>query len=80
MLTADFASAAVLITMGALLGKTSPLQLIVICLFEIVLFALNEWLGLSLLQVFTLPPCPRPSCCRYFTLPLMLQIFHPLLV
>ena len=57
MLTADFASAAVLITMGALLGKTSPLQLIVICLLEIVLFALNEWIGLSLLQVVT-PPSP----------------------
>ena len=51
MLTADFASAAVLITMGALLGKTSPLQLIVVCFLEIVLFALNEWIGLSLLQV-----------------------------
>ncbi|XP_070201915.1 ammonium transporter Rh type B-B-like isoform X2 [Littorina saxatilis] len=51
LLTADFAAASVLITMGALLGKTSPLQLVVICLLEIVFFAVNEWVGLSVLQV-----------------------------
>ncbi|XP_076438384.1 ammonium transporter Rh type B-like [Babylonia areolata] len=51
MLTADFATAAVLITMGALLGKTSPLQLVVIGFLEMVLFAVNEWIGLSLLKV-----------------------------
>ncbi|KAL8625333.1 hypothetical protein ACOMHN_044476 [Nucella lapillus] len=51
MLTADFATAAVLITMGALLGKVSPLQLVVIGLLEMVCFALNEWIGLTHLQV-----------------------------
>ncbi|KAK7479050.1 hypothetical protein BaRGS_00029720, partial [Batillaria attramentaria] len=51
MLTADFAAAAVLITFGALLGKTSPLQLVVVCFLEIILFSVNEWIGLSLLEV-----------------------------
>lgn len=49
MLTADFASASVLITFGALLGKTSPLQLVIICFLEIILFSVNEWIGLTML-------------------------------
>ena len=51
MLTADFASAAVLITFGALLGKTSPLQMVVIAIIEIILFAVNEYIGLEILKV-----------------------------
>lgn len=46
LLTSDFAAAAVLISFGALLGKTSPAQLIVMALIEIVLFAVSEHLGL----------------------------------
>jgi len=45
LLTADFASAAVLISFGVVLGKTSPLQLILMALIEIVLFVANEVLG-----------------------------------
>ncbi|CAH1797861.1 unnamed protein product, partial [Owenia fusiformis] len=51
LVTADFSAAAVLITFGALLGKTSPLQLIVIALLEIVFFTLNEWVGLTFIKV-----------------------------
>lgn len=51
MLTADFAAATVLITFGALLGKTSPLQMIIIAVIEIVIFSINEYVGVKLLKV-----------------------------
>ena len=51
MLTADFAAAAVLITYGALLGKTSPLQMILIAFIEIIVFTVNEYIGVQYLKV-----------------------------
>ena len=45
MLGADFCAATVLISFGVLLGKTSPLQVIVMALIEIVLFIGNEIIG-----------------------------------
>eukprot|EP00094_Tigriopus_californicus_P000211 TCALIF_00205-PA protein Name:"Similar to rhbg-a Ammonium transporter Rh type B-A (Xenopus laevis)" AED:0.58 eAED:0.58 QI:0/0.22/0.1/0.6/0.44/0.4/10/0/697 len=45
MLFSDFAAAAVLISFGAVIGTTSPLQLIVMTLIEIVLFVVNEVIG-----------------------------------
>ena len=42
LLLADFASAAVLITFGALLGKVTPLQLLAIGFLEIIIFSVNE--------------------------------------
>ncbi|KAI0242302.1 Ammonium transporter Rh type B-A [Lamellibrachia satsuma] len=47
LLTADFAAAAVLISFGAVLGKTSALQLVVMTVVEVVFFQLNEYLGAS---------------------------------
>ena len=52
LLNADFASATVLISFGAVLGVTTPLQLIVMAMCEIAVFATNEWLGLTVLKVF----------------------------
>ena len=51
MLTADFAAATVLISFGAVLGKTSPIQLIVMALIEVVLSQVNEWIGLDIIGV-----------------------------
>ena len=51
MLTADFAAAAVLITFGAVLGKTSPLQMIFISFLEIIFFSVNEYIGVQIFQV-----------------------------
>ena len=51
MLSADFAAATVLISFGAVLGKTSPLQLLVMALIEVVLSQVNEWIGLDKLGV-----------------------------
>ena len=45
MLNADFATAAVLISFGVLLGVSTPIQLIFMTLVEIVLFNVNEVIG-----------------------------------
>jgi hypothetical protein len=54
MLVSDFAAAAVLISFGVVIGKTSPLQLIVMTLIEIVFYVVNEVIGRNLLGVRTL--------------------------
>jgi len=45
LLNADFATAAVLITFGVVLGTTSPVQLVIMSIIEIVLFNVNEVIG-----------------------------------
>ncbi|XP_055606693.1 ammonium transporter Rh type B-A [Uranotaenia lowii] len=50
LIGADIAAAAVLISMGALLGRTTPMQLLVMGIFEIALFAANEYLQLELVR------------------------------
>nr|XP_061812098.1 ammonium transporter Rh type B-like [Nerophis lumbriciformis] len=49
MINADFCTGSVLISFGAVLGKTSPIQLLVMALFEVTLFAVNEFILLSAL-------------------------------
>ncbi|NP_001421686.1 ammonium transporter Rh type B isoform 2 [Bos taurus] len=51
MINADFCAGAVLISFGAVLGKTGPVQLLLMALLEVVLFGLNEFVLLSLLEV-----------------------------
>lgn len=53
MLSAEFISAAILISYGAVLGKLSPLQLIIMAFIEVVLFQTNEYIGRELLHVST---------------------------
>ena len=45
LMNADFATAAVLITFGVVLGTTSPVQLVIMAIIEIVLFNVNEVIG-----------------------------------
>jgi ammonium transporter Rh len=45
LLTGDFAVMTVLISFGAVLGKLSPLQLIVMALFEVIFCAINQYIG-----------------------------------
>jgi len=45
MISADFATAAVLISFGVVLGVTSPLQLIVMTVIETIIFVINEVIG-----------------------------------
>jgi len=51
MLGADVATAAVLISMGAVLGRTTPLQLVVMGILEIILYAVNLHLCTAQMQV-----------------------------
>ncbi|XP_017708037.1 PREDICTED: ammonium transporter Rh type B isoform X2 [Rhinopithecus bieti] len=51
MINADFCVGAVLISSGALLGKTGPAQLLLMALLEVVLFGINEFVLLHLLGV-----------------------------
>uniref|UniRef100_A0A8D2CS83 Ammonium transporter Rh type A n=1 Tax=Sciurus vulgaris TaxID=55149 RepID=A0A8D2CS83_SCIVU len=44
MINADFSTATVLISFGAVLGKTSPIQMLVMTILEIAAFAGNEYL------------------------------------
>jgi ammonium transporter Rh len=45
LIKADFAAGAVLITFGAVLGKTNPVQMLLVALFEIIVYTLNEEIG-----------------------------------
>jgi len=45
LLSADFATAAVLISFGVILGTTNPLQLLVMTFLEVILFNVNEYIG-----------------------------------
>ncbi|XP_043196180.1 ammonium transporter Rh type A-like [Amphibalanus amphitrite] len=51
LLGADFTAAAVLISFGVVLGKTSPSQLIVMALLEVPIFVINEVIGRKYLMV-----------------------------
>ncbi len=48
LIDADVAAAAVLITFGAVLGKTSPLQMTVLALLEVVFYCVNFFIGTHL--------------------------------
>ena len=50
-MTADFAAAAVLITFGAVLGKISRFQLLVVGLLEVIFYIINEWIAIKYLKI-----------------------------
>lgn len=47
----DFNAAVVLISFGFVIGKTSPLQLIVLTIVELLFSNLNEYIGVEQFQV-----------------------------
>ncbi|KAL4624328.1 ammonium transporter Rh type B-A-like [Arapaima gigas] len=51
LLSAEFACAVVLISFGAVLGKTSPVQLLLMTLLEVPVFAVTEWAVLKYLKI-----------------------------
>ena len=50
LITGDFAAGAVLITFGALLGKTNLMQMVFVTLFELIFYALNESIGVIIFE------------------------------
>ena len=50
MIGADFAAAVVLITFGAVLGKASPFQMIIIAFMECIFYSANEALNINVLK------------------------------
>ncbi|NXS67423.1 RHAG protein, partial [Pandion haliaetus] len=50
MINADFSTAAALISFGAVLGKTSPVQMLILTVVEVTIFACNEYLVTEILQ------------------------------
>ncbi|XP_066491398.1 ammonium transporter Rh type C [Tiliqua scincoides] len=51
LIGADFCVGSVCIAFGALLGKVSPVQLLIMTLFQVTLFSVNEYILLDLLHV-----------------------------
>ncbi|XP_037367333.1 ammonium transporter Rh type C [Talpa occidentalis] len=51
LINADFCVGSVCVAFGAVLGKVSPVQLLLMTLFQVTLFAVNEFILLSLLAV-----------------------------
>lgn len=47
MINADFCTGSVLISFGAVLGKTSPVQLLLMAIIEVTLFSVNEFILLG---------------------------------
>ncbi|KFQ40499.1 Ammonium transporter Rh type A, partial [Mesitornis unicolor] len=50
MINADFSTATALISFGAVLGKTSPVQMLILTILEITIFACNEHLVTEILK------------------------------
>jgi ammonium transporter Rh len=48
LINADFAAGTVLITFGALLGKTTPFQMMLMAMIEPIFYSLNEEIGMKL--------------------------------
>ncbi|XP_062367395.1 ammonium transporter Rh type B isoform X1 [Cinclus cinclus] len=51
IVSADFCTAAVLISTGAVLGRVNPVQMLLLALLEVTLYSLNEYILLSLMGV-----------------------------
>uniref|UniRef100_A0A803SLW9 Ammonium transporter Rh type A n=1 Tax=Anolis carolinensis TaxID=28377 RepID=A0A803SLW9_ANOCA len=83
MITADFSVATVLISFGAVLGKTSPVQVLIMTILEITVFACNEHLVVNVLEVSILSdcwwyfPCYNNLKKNIFTGTLFLWLFWP---
>ncbi|POI25328.1 hypothetical protein CIB84_010923, partial [Bambusicola thoracicus] len=50
MINADFSTATALISFGAVLGKTNPVQMLILTFLEITIFAANEYLVMDIFQ------------------------------
>ena len=51
IITAEFAAAVILISFGAIFGKVNRLQILVICIIEVVMYSVNEFILIEEIQV-----------------------------
>uniref|UniRef100_H3BD00 Rh family C glycoprotein n=1 Tax=Latimeria chalumnae TaxID=7897 RepID=H3BD00_LATCH len=75
LINADFCTASTLIAYGAVLGKVSPVQLLIMTLVQCTCFAVNEYILLNLLLVrnFTIP---AQSLLLFFFLIILFIFLH----
>ncbi|XP_009964628.2 ammonium transporter Rh type A isoform X1 [Tyto alba] len=78
MINADFSTATALISFGAVLGKTSPLQMLIMTLLEITIFACNEHLVTKILQAMDVGASMTIHAFgAYFGLAVTLILYRP---
>ncbi|NXG63379.1 RHAG protein, partial [Hemiprocne comata] len=78
MINADFSTATALISFGAVLGKTSPIQMLILTILEITIFACNEHLVTEVLQATDVGGSMTIHAFgAYFGLALTLVLYRP---
>ena len=66
VLEGGLASATVLISLGALLGKLNPFQILMLSIIEAPIFVLNSYLGYTILGVADVGNISQLHHCKYF--------------
>ncbi|NXS43024.1 RHAG protein, partial [Balaeniceps rex] len=78
MINADFSTATALISFGAVLGKTSPVQMLILTILEITIFACNEYLVTEILQATDIGASMTIHAFgAYFGLAVALVLYRP---
>ncbi|XP_027528536.1 ammonium transporter Rh type A [Neopelma chrysocephalum] len=78
MINADFSTATALISFGAVLGKTTPIQMLILTILEITIFACNEHLVAEVLQATdTGASMTIHAFGAYFGLAVTLVLYRP---
>ncbi|NXE74865.1 RHAG protein, partial [Cochlearius cochlearius] len=78
MINADFSTATALISFGAVLGKTSPVQMLILTILEITIFACNEHLITTVLQATDVGASMTIHAFgAYFGLAVTLALYRP---
>ncbi|NXI52474.1 RHAG protein, partial [Chloroceryle aenea] len=78
IINADFSTAAALISFGAVLGKTSPLQMLILTILEITIFACNEHLVTNVFQATDIGASMTIHAFgAYFGLAVTLVLYRP---
>ncbi|KFO70818.1 Ammonium transporter Rh type A, partial [Cuculus canorus] len=78
MINADFSTVTALISFGAVLGKTSPVQMLILTVLEITIFACNEHLVLEIFQATDLGASMTIHAFgAYFGLAVTLVLYRP---
>ncbi|NXQ98766.1 RHAG protein, partial [Sagittarius serpentarius] len=78
MITADFSTATALISFGAVLGKISPLQVLILTILEITIFACNEHLVTEIFQATDIGASMTIHAFgAYFGLAITLVLYRP---